>query len=61
MEQSRLIIAIAVSFGIFLAWSFFFAPKTPENVPEVVQTQTESTPQQQAIAQQTGSVDSTAG
>ena len=56
MEQSRLIIAIAVSFGIFLAWSFFFAPKTPENVPEVVQTQTEST-QQQAAAQASDSVD----
>jgi YidC/Oxa1 family membrane protein insertase len=37
MEQSRLFIAIGISFLIFFLWSMFFAPKPPENPVEVAQ------------------------
>ena len=33
MDQARVFIAIALSFLIFLAWDFFFTPKTPPKKP----------------------------
>ena len=40
MEQSRLFIAIGISFLIFFLWSFFFAPKPPEKPAPMVQKET---------------------
>ncbi len=37
MEQSRLFIAIGLSFLIFFLWSLFFAPKPPEKPAQVAQ------------------------
>jgi len=37
MEQSRLFIAIGISFLIFFLWSMFFAPKPPEKPIDVAQ------------------------
>jgi len=36
MEQSRLFIAIGISFLIFFLWSMFFAPQPPETPPQAV-------------------------
>ena len=37
MEQSRLFIAIGISFLVFFLWMKFFAPKPPEQAPETQQ------------------------
>ena len=39
MEQTRLFIAIGISFGIFFLWSMFFAPTPPQAPSEDVQEQ----------------------
>lgn len=40
MEQSRLFIAIGISFLIFFLWSMFFAPKPPEKPVQVAPQET---------------------
>jgi YidC/Oxa1 family membrane protein insertase len=40
MEQSRLFIAIGISFLIFFLWSMFLAPKPPEKAPNVSHQET---------------------
>jgi YidC/Oxa1 family membrane protein insertase len=40
MEQSRLFLAIGISFVIFFLWSMFFAPKPPEKPAQVPQQET---------------------
>ena len=42
MEQSRLFIAIGISFLIFFLWSMFFAPKPPEKPVEAMQQETQA-------------------
>ena len=36
MEQSRIFLAIALSFVVFLVWSLFFGPEQPEQQPEQI-------------------------
>lgn len=49
MEQARLFIAIGISFAVFALWSFFLAPKPPEQAPqEMAQTEPETAPTTQA-------------
>jgi YidC/Oxa1 family membrane protein insertase len=53
MEQSRLFIAIAISFLIFFLWSKFFAPLPPQVPSEAVKEETQSSaekPDQKAPA-----------
>jgi YidC/Oxa1 family membrane protein insertase len=53
MEQTRLFIAIGISFAIFFVWSLFFAPQAPEVPPEAVKedsTVTQDQPQETAKA-----------
>jgi YidC/Oxa1 family membrane protein insertase len=49
MEQVRLILAIALSFLVFLVWNFFFVKKQPEQPQPTTQTQQET--KQEAPAQ----------
>lgn len=44
MEQSRLFIAIAISFLIFFLWSKFFAPEPPQVPSEAVKEETQISP-----------------
>lgn len=46
MEQSRLFIAIGISFLIFFLWSKFFAPQPPKVPTEAVKEETQSLPAQ---------------
>ncbi|MFZ1983260.1 MAG: membrane protein insertase YidC [Desulfatitalea sp.] len=47
MEQKRLLVAIALSFLVFLLWSVFFAPKKPDIPAEQAQeTSASGTPQE---------------
>lgn len=48
MEQARLFIAIGISFAVFALWSYFLAPKPPEQPPqETEQTEAETAPKAQ--------------
>ena len=59
MEQTRLLIAIGVSFLIFFLWSLFFAPTPPEVPPEATKEESQSAPAQgtakEPVAPQTAS------
>lgn len=58
MEQSRLFIAIGISFAIFFVWSIFFAPTPPEVPPEAAKEDTQVTsaqPQETVTAPTTAS------
>jgi len=50
MDQARVFIAIALSFLIFLAWDFFFTPKTPPRKP------TQSTEEVQKVEEKIATV-----
>ncbi len=48
MEQTRLFIAIGISFLIFFLWSLFFAPTPPEVPPEAAKEESQSAPAQES-------------
>jgi YidC/Oxa1 family membrane protein insertase len=56
MEQSRLFIAIAISFLIFFLWSKFFAPQPPQVPSEAVKEETQSQPAQTEVKKPVGDV-----